>query len=349
MPYQGEKMAAIKVSIYALKNGKFQVSYQDRNTHKRVRRKFKTLKEAKEFEIKLKSKINKGEALEALKGRSFKLETLVQLHFEECPKTKFKERYNVYLSFMNAFSQRDIFEVKTKDIIQWFEYIRELNSYTERTLSHIKAQLNHFFKFLVHEEIIEHNPLDSIKFRQNLPPKRSKIILSPEDIEMILEHIKEISPSTFFPYFYALVHTGSRRREMADLKWEDVNLKSHILTFKNTKNGTNRTIKLPRKLNELLSSLNQESHFVFKGTKGAENITNAQIYRFFQRFRKRFPNYPKFACHDLRHSFAFNFLKKGGNMYALKAILGHKSIQMTIDLYGNFKSIDVENPSPYDF
>ena len=36
-------------------------------------------------------------------------------------------------------------------------------------------------------------------------------------------------------------------------------------------------------------------------------------------------------------------------MYELKAILGHKSIQMTVDLYGNFQAEDVSKVSPYEF
>ncbi len=35
-------------------------------------------------------------------------------------------------------------------------------------------------------------------------------------------------------------------------------------------------------------------------------------------------------------------------MHALKAILGHQSIQLTVDLYGNFTAENVENVSPYD-
>ena len=53
--------------------------------------------------------------------------------------------------------------------------------------------------------------------------------------------------------------------------------------------------------------------------------------------------------HDLRHNFAHNYLKSGGEMYELKAILGHKSIQMTVDLYGNFQAEDVSKVSPYEF
>ncbi len=35
-------------------------------------------------------------------------------------------------------------------------------------------------------------------------------------------------------------------------------------------------------------------------------------------------------------------------MYALKAILGHNSIQLTVDLYGNFTAEHVWNVSPYE-
>ena len=34
-------------------------------------------------------------------------------------------------------------------------------------------------------------------------------------------------------------------------------------------------------------------------------------------------------------------------MYQLLAILGHRSIQMTVDLYGDMKAADVERVSPY--
>jgi integrase len=53
-------------------------------------------------------------------------------------------------------------------------------------------------------------------------------------------------------------------------------------------------------------------------------------------------------CHDLRHSFAYNYLIRGGEMYALKAILGHKSIQLTVDLYGHYRACDVSMTDPYE-
>ena len=67
------------------------------------------------------------------------------------------------------------------------------------------------------------------------------------------------------------------------------------------------------------------------------------------KFKVYFPIENKdWGSHSLRHSFAYNFLKKGGNMYQLQAILGHRSIDVTVDLYGQLQAQDVENPSPYE-
>jgi integrase len=38
---------------------------------------------------------------------------------------------------------------------------------------------------------------------------------------------------------------------------------------------------------------------------------------------------PIIRFHDLRHTFASNFLMGGGNIYDLQKILGHSTIQMT--------------------
>jgi hypothetical protein len=35
-------------------------------------------------------------------------------------------------------------------------------------------------------------------------------------------------------------------------------------------------------------------------------------------------------------------------MYALKAILGHSKIELTVDLYGHFTAEHVEQVSPYE-
>ncbi len=78
-------------------------------------------------------------------------------------------------------------------------------------------------------------------------------------------------------------------------------------------------------------------------------MSRAHLHRVLEKFKKEHPTVNQdWAFHDLRHSFAYNYLKKGGDMYALQAILGHRQIKLTVDLYGQLKARDVANPSPFD-
>lgn len=74
------------------------------------------------------------------------------------------------------------------------------------------------------------------------------------------------------------------------------------------------------------------------------------VSRHLEYFREDHPIDDKpWGYHALRHSFAYNYLKGGGNMYQLQAILGHYKITSTINIYGRIQAKDDENPSPYDF
>ena len=67
------------------------------------------------------------------------------------------------------------------------------------------------------------------------------------------------------------------------------------------------------------------SPYVFWHDDGQRYTTFANIFAATAR-RAKVP----FRCHDLRHAFASRFLQATGNIPALQAILGHRSIQMTM-------------------
>ncbi len=100
-------------------------------------------------------------------------------------------------------------------------------------------------------------------------------------------------------------------------------------------------------LSAFLQTLPRTADFVFMSQFGWV-LSREQIDDTIAAVQKKNPGMKHWRCHDLRHSFAFNFLKRGGDMYALKAILGHQSIRLTIDLYGNFTAEHVQNVSPYE-
>ncbi len=336
------------VSIHNLSSGHFQVSFTMPNAKKRTRIKFKHLVEAKRFASKTKTKITAMLSRRSWTETGFLLSSIVEYHLNHNKQSKLNSRKNILREFQSTFNDYDIFDITTKNLRTWLNSLKIKNHYANRNMRQIKIQLNVLFKYLVEEEILETNPLQNVMFNVSEVPSKGHVVFSPQELISILTKTKNLSKDIFYPYFYALIHTGGRRSELAKLKWENVSLKSKTITFRGTKNKSDRTIRIHPNLIKLLKGLKKESEYVFKGTT-SNCMSNPNLYNFFKKYRRIYPDDKEFGCHDFRHSFAFNFLKKGGSMYALKAILGHKSIQMTIDLYGNFKSIHVDMPSPYNF
>lgn len=97
-----------------------------------------------------------------------------------------------------------------------------------------------------------------------------------------------------------------------------------------------------------LNDMAKDHEHVFLNRKGLL-ISPWQVDNALAKLQKKYPDMKKFRCHDLRHSFSYNYLLKGGNMYSLQQILGHKQIGLTVDLYGNLKARDLKDVSPYGF
>jgi integrase len=96
------------------------------------------------------------------------------------------------------------------------------------------------------------------------------------------------------------------------------------LTFKDTKNGGDRTIRLCQRAVAVLSALGPKDSgpvFTYKG----ESIT--KIRSAFATARDK-ANVPDVHIHDLRHTFASRLVQAGVPLYDVMTALGHKSLDM---------------------
>ena len=78
---------------------------------------------------------------------------------------------------------------------------------------------------------------------------------------------------------------------------------------------------MSEQLRKFLDEMPRDSEYVFLNRKGLL-ISPWQVDNALAKLQKKFPDMKKFRSHDLRHSFAYNYLLKGGNMYSLQQILG---------------------------
>lgn len=298
--------------------------------------------------------LKKENAMDIWKSRhlfqlqNFTVNSLVRIYLELHPKSHFKERKKHYMSFLKTFQKYKVQDINATLLQAWFTEAQIENNLAEKTLHRIKCQLNIFFKWLKEERILAINPLDSIRFRQNLESLRSRIILSANELKLLCTNAQKFSKTKFYPILYTLIHTGARRSEVINLQWRDIDLENNMIIFVRTKNGESRKINISSHLRLLLESLPRNKPYIFFNSKGTR-ASGHSMSRAVQRFKKAYPINKDWRMHDLRHSFAYNFLLNGGEMYQLQAILGHKSIKMTVDLYGNQKAQDIKNPSPYKF
>ena len=165
------------------------------------------------------------------------------------------------------------------------------------------------------------NPLIDVE-----PIKESESELSFLRKEQVL-HLFEVIRDSWSYKEVRLVYkiclaTGTRINEAVLLKGEHVF--DHKITFVNTKGKRNRTIPIsPELYKELKPEKNGRLFSIGYGiahkwiTKALPDLLKGQ------------------ATHVLRHTFATDFMRKGGNILDLKAALGHSSIEQTM-IYAHF-------------
>lgn len=145
--------------------------------------------------------------------------------------------------------------------------------------------------------------------------------------------------------------TGIRIGELCALKWSDFDFEKSVMTVKRTvqrisrtdSNGTQiivsapksaasaREIPLPKFLVPLLNAnKSNDSDLILSGSEKIIEPRTMQ-YRFKSILKKA--NLPSVNFHTLRHMFATNCIELGFDVKTLSEILGHSSVQVTLNRY----------------
>ena len=195
---------------------------------------------------------------------------------------------------------------------------------------------------------------------------KERRVLTIKETELFM---KEAEKSFYYNLFVVALETGLRIGEIMALTWSDVVLKRKVLhvrhtlcyfrkdgkyTFElhatKTKNGK-RTIPLTQKAHEALRRQRvKKLEIELKGLKAPEGYGNLVfvtknnkptqqfivaegIRACVGRIQKIYPEFEKFSPHTFRHTFATRAIENGMQPKTLQKILGHGSLQMTMDLY----------------
>lgn len=148
------------------------------------------------------------------------------------------------------------------------------------------------------------------------------------------EWVKAKTPGRKLPHLRLAIqialHTGLRKEGVLTLKWSEVDFDRDLIT-KEVKGGVTVHIPLTATLRAALLEYRAASKVVStyvlpSPRKGGVPVDPKKgFYAALRRGR-----IDDFRFHDLRHTFATLFLRRTKDLYALKEILGHSDIKMTM-------------------
>jgi integrase/recombinase XerC len=266
------------------------------------------------------------------------------------------ERFIRYLRFEKRFSahtvmayQRDILEfakflgaegnvseAKRPQIRAWMVELMERSE--PRTVSRKLSSLRSFYKFMMREEMISHNPAALVSAPG--APRRLPVTVREEKL------IRHLDAEGAFPDTFAglrdrlvielLFGTGMRLAELLLLKDQDVNFYGQSVKILGKRNKE-RIVPLNKPLLDLLSGYISEKKKQYAGNNSlALIVTNTGrsaypqfIYRIVKAQLDELSTHKKKSPHVLRHTFATSLLEHGADINAIKELLGHSNLAAT--------------------
>ena len=207
-----------------------------------------------------------------------------------------------------------------------------------RSINRKIATLRKYFKFLLQEGIITHNPASKIT-----TPK------IPKNLPVVVEDIKltqMLDDDEIFPHDFkgtrdklvveALFGTGMRLAELMGVKESDINIYEGTVKVLGKRNKQ-RIIPINNELKHLVArylELKKNEHFdnnsdtlivTDKGTDAYPKL----IYLIVQKYLSNISTQNKRSPHVLRHTFATSLLNRGADLNAIKELLGHANLSAT--------------------
>ena len=206
-----------------------------------------------------------------------------------------------------------------------------------QTINRKLSALRSFYKFLLREQFISHNPMLQIKAQKS--PKRLPVTAETAKLDMLLDS-ENVFPDSFAGLRDKLViellfGTGIRLAELITLKETDINKWDKTLRIFG-KRSKERIVPVNSSLLKLLEDYIAAKQHEFESEIPMLIVTNKGqpaysklVYRIVHNYLSLISTQDKKSPHVLRHTFATALLDNGADLNAIKELLGHASLAAT--------------------
>ncbi len=224
--------------------------------------------------------------------------------------------------------------------------------YAAATINHVIKLCRHIFKTAILWKKAKENPTQHIKL---LPLENQRLrFFTHAEAEILLERLKKIQPKDkrAFTYQYykdnqtsqvyemALVslYCGCRAGELYELKANDINFDTGFLTIRKSKNHNARNIPMPQIIHTMLKK-RVESLNITGESLIFQDINGGALHEISDRYQEIVDELfnqgitdrqQKAVFHTLRHTYASWLVMAGVDLYTVKELMGHKTLDMTM-------------------
>jgi integrase/recombinase XerD len=233
------------------------------------------------------------------------------------------------------------------NFLQWISEIGLSANSQNRILSGIKA----FFKFLVLENYMDHNPADlieSAKVGRKFPDT-----LADYEVEKMIDAVDRSSPEgeRNRAIIEVLYGCGLRVSELISLRLSDCAFDEGFLRIVGKGNkqrlvpiGKHATKQVKLYINKVrihqdIKAGHEDTLFLNRRGKG---LTRMMIFYIVRDLAKAAGIKKKISPHTLRHSFATELVQRGADLRAVQEMLGHESITTT-EIYTHLDQSDLQD------
>ena len=194
--------------------------------------------------------------------------------------------------------------------------------------------------------------------------QRNKRTLEKQEQKKLIRTIQEESIRDYMLIATALNH-GLRNSETVKLQKKHVDLKQNVVEVRDGKGGKDRIVPIPSYFQDEFEyyfqekDICKESDYLFPSKRSKTHLTprafqikmreysiEAGLYPEgiqYEDVAYQIPYEERIVPHSLRHTYATRLLRAGEPMTKVSRLLGHESIQVTVDVYGHLNIDDLRN------
>ena len=246
----------------------------------------------------------------------------------------YREELERFAQYLHSMGIDNVEDITTREPRQWQASLMQDGS-APRSVLRMLSALRGWQKYLRRCGIIKNDFMAKVSSPK--VPQTQPVFFKEREVERIYDI--DIFPDTFNGrrdrlLLRLLYETGIRRSEAAGLRLSAIDFSARTIKVLG-KRSKERYIPVNDELLKAISDFVearssiacQDDHLLV--SENGKPVSDSQIYTIVRRYMSALSNADRVSPHVFRHSFATHILNEGGNIDAIKHLLGHSSLDAT--------------------